>query len=191
MHKNWDGFVKRFLYLFLASALTVVFFHYGQEVAFSTQWPLYDSLRNTSAIIFGVMGAWIALIYPEALSSLLKTNQKNSADRKRLNEVHKILHALVLSSCILSMVLMVGFLAPIAKQIPWLITNTKWVRGASYSLLGLLTICQLWTVVLTLLPADRVKRNIDGASKKKQIRNAIASQTDLSHSEELLDETDD
>jgi len=31
------------------------------------QWPLYESLRNTSAIIFGVMGAWLAIICPDGI----------------------------------------------------------------------------------------------------------------------------
>lgn len=158
------------------SLLCILFFHYGQNIPFEKQWPLYDGLRNTSAIIFGVMGAWIALIYPEALSSLLgKIN--NSDNDSKAKEAEKLLPPLVYSAVILIFVLLVGILAPIFNQIPLLVANYKIVRGISYSLLGLLTICQLWTVILTLLPADLVKQDINRLRNKQIARKRLLSRT--------------
>ncbi|WP_408913341.1 hypothetical protein ACJUA3_03255 [Citrobacter freundii] len=39
----------------------------GRNVAFALQWPLFEALRTTASIIFAVVGAWFAIIYPERL----------------------------------------------------------------------------------------------------------------------------
>jgi hypothetical protein len=161
---------KSILKFISAISIFILFFYYGQNVPFEKQWPLYDGLRNTSAIIFGVMGAWIALIYPQALLSL-STRNHNSEN------VKKLLSPLIYSAVILAFVLVVGITAPILSQIPLFINNYRVVRGLSYSLLGYLTIFQLWTVILTLLPADLVKQNIDQIQNSAAARQRILSRT--------------
>jgi uncharacterized membrane protein len=168
--------LRNLVKIFFFALSCILFFFYGQNIPFEKQWPLYDGLRNTSAIIFGVMGAWIALIYPEALSSLV-----NSVDKsKNLNEVRsaeRLLPPLVYSAIILVFVLLVGITAPILKQISFFDANYKVVRGISYALLGSLTICQLWTVSLTLLPVDLFKRNINRLQSRNDARERKFSLT--------------
>jgi hypothetical protein len=106
--------LKKLVKLFFVALFCIIFFYYGQNVPFERQWVLYDGLRNTSAIIFGVMGAWIAIIYPEALSSIVnKANSSNTANGAR--EAERLLPPLVYSAVILIFVLSVGILTPILK----------------------------------------------------------------------------
>lgn len=46
--------------------------YFGKNVPFSSQWPLYEALRTTASIIFAVVGAWFAIIYPERLKNHLE-----------------------------------------------------------------------------------------------------------------------
>ncbi|SPZ37433.1 Uncharacterised protein [Plesiomonas shigelloides] len=51
---------------FLGSYYTVTL---GMDIAYAKQVSLLSEVRNVSAIIFGVTGAWLALVYPKALAS--------------------------------------------------------------------------------------------------------------------------
>jgi phosphotransferase system glucose/maltose/N-acetylglucosamine-specific IIC component len=152
--------------------LSVFFYNYGRNVPIQKQISLYESLRNTSSIIFGVMGAWMAIIYPDTLSTIIR-NKKDSTpeDRRKLQEMGKVLSPLIYSTIILIVVLLVGITEPLLKQIPILMSHSKIIRGLSYSLISLLTILQIWSILLTLLPADIVVRKLDSIQDMKNVQN--------------------
>jgi hypothetical protein len=54
---------------------------YGSFVEFQHQKTIYEVLRNTSAIIFGVVGAWYAVITPMYLGSEDKNGKKSKYAR--------------------------------------------------------------------------------------------------------------
>jgi len=131
---------------------------YGQTVPFSEQWPMYEALRTTAAIIFAVIGAWLAIIYPERLKLSIRDPQRASESDGR--GMGKLFTPVVNSTAILCIILVVGVAAPILKRhdvgIP-----LEVIRGCSYGLLVALTIWQLWTVILTLVPASNMKALLD------------------------------
>ncbi|ASJ25331.1 hypothetical protein LHGZ1_2500 [Laribacter hongkongensis] len=45
------------------------------------------------------------------------------------------------------------------------------LRGASYALAVFLTLWQLWTVILTLIPADKIKSHAD---TEERFRNTVS-----------------
>jgi hypothetical protein len=170
---------RRFSKALLMFPLILIFFYFGKSVSFEKQWPLYDALRNTASIVFGVMGAWIALIYPDALSQILGTSQGSysTVDENRIKEIKKLFSPLIYSTFILMFVLLIGIFVPIFKQIPLLVNNRDLMRGISYVFLGILTIFQLWAVLLTLIPADFVKQNLDYLHEKQKTRRRLLSGT--------------
>jgi Na+/H+-dicarboxylate symporter len=185
MLKYWyyfKCFLRRLTTVCLTTLLALVLFYFGQNIPFEKQWPLYDALRNTASIVFGVMGAWIALIYPEALSELLGRTLKSETTNKA-KEIHKLLLPLIYSTLILIAVLLIGILAPIVQQVSLFIVYSRMIRGISYAFLGMLTVLQLWAVLLTLLPAHVVKQNIDSLQRKQETRQRLLSRTQ-NHSDE-------
>lgn len=149
------------IFLSILLVLTAfICFKFGGGVPFQEQWPLYESLRNTSAIIFGVMGAWIAIIYPNILS---KTYSKEKPDeaKNEAEKINRLISPMIYATSIVAIVLIIGLLAPIAKRIPILIQQQFILRSLSFSLFGVLTIAQLWSLILTLVPNDIVLRNIN------------------------------
>lgn len=144
----------------------------GADVPFHQQWPLYEALRNTAAIIFAVVGAWLAIVYPERLKVSLR---KQAATTGRGNEngqrVVALMAPIVNSTFILAAVLLVGLAAPLLRGLPVVVENLALCRGLSYALLTSLTLWQLWTVVLTLVPASEVT---DRASRDHALQNTAA-----------------
>ena len=141
-----------------SSALVVLAFVLGSRVPFSEQWPLYEALRTTAAIIFAVVGAWLAIVYPDRLRLSLGNGDSNSPAGQQFSSLFTpISH----STIILCIVLIIGVLVPIVRQIPALTSHSGLLRAISFSVLTGLTLWQVWTVVLTLIPADQLKSQAD------------------------------
>ncbi|QPS09651.1 hypothetical protein I6G66_06415 [Delftia acidovorans] len=156
--------------LLIALALVLTGAWYGRNVPFSKQWPLFEALRTTAAIIFAVVGAWLAIIYPERLKLSYKARGKTSGNDD--DKSSELFTPAVNSTYILCIVLALGVIAPLIQSVG-LWGNILYWRGASYGLLVALTIWQLWTVLLTLDPADRIKSFMEKEQRHKNNVNAL------------------
>lgn len=141
---------------------------YGKNVPFAEQWPLFEALRTTSAIIFAVVGAWLAIVYPERLRLSLNSGDK-TAQGKVQNNIGVLLSPVVNSTAVLCIVLLVGVVAPLLKRADLLVQHLAEFRGISYALLVALTLWQAWTVILTLIPADLILSRSNQENKRNDI----------------------
>ncbi|GMG90243.1 hypothetical protein SGO26_09280 [Cupriavidus metallidurans] len=138
----------------LAVSLCGAGFHYGQRIEFAQQWPLYEALRNTASIIFAVVGAWLAIIYPERLKLSFGKSDGKAAPK---GNIGLLLTPAVHSTIILVILLLVGIVAPLLKQIPAIAEHVEVWRGVSFALLTSLTLWQVVIVIMTIFPADMVQ----------------------------------
>ncbi len=148
------------LFVLTGICLAVAGGYLGRRVPLAEQWPMFEALRTTASIIFAVIGAWLAIIYPDRLKlSFAKTATGSS----QASGIGQLFTPVVHSTAILCIILMLGVMAPIAKRLDWtqIHITKEALRGTSYGLLITLTLWQLWTVFLTLIPADRVKTTAD------------------------------
>ena len=156
----------RILFSVIILGMARVFFTFGKNIPFAEQWVLYEGLRNTASIIFGVMGAWLAIVYPEVLSNIIEKRTSSGAQN-----YNKLIAPLVYSTITLIWVMMLGIIVPILKQVSFFVSHSNSLRGISFSILCVLTLLQIWALILTLLPADMTKRTIDrvdGSHKAQQ-----------------------
>ena len=149
--------------------LFAVSYYYGRHVNMSDQLSLYDKIRNTSAIVFGVMGAWIAVVYPESLQDILSIKTRYSSKYT----LSKILASMRISSIVLITIIVIDFLNPIIKQIIFLHKYKEVFRGLSYCLLCLLFLFQGWSIILTLLPANEAEKTVNKASKTRDLGDKL------------------
>lgn len=157
----------------MAGALAAAFW-FGRSVPFAEQWPLFEALRTTASIIFAVVGAWLAIIYPERLKLTFRADTTPGAQEGTV-KMGQLLHPAMHSTAILCVVLLVGISAPILKQVPYLLENREIFRGLAYSLAMALTFWQIWTVVLTLVPADVIKTAADRERQHRANIQALRS----------------
>lgn len=154
----------------LSTAMVVVALWYGRKIPFVEQWPLYEALRTTAAIIFAVVGAWLAIVYPDRLRLSFDSESKKAEAGSRFRALFT---PVVNSTIVLCVVLMVGIAAPVMRQLQWVVSNASAARALSFSLLTGLTLWQMWTVVLTLVPADVLKSAADREASKQISMNAL------------------
>jgi len=155
----------------VALALVLAGGWFGRKVPFAEQWPVFEGLRTTAAIIFGVIGAWLAIIYPERLKLSFKSKTNGPPTETGIGQLFS---PVVNSTLILGAVLLIGMVAPIAKK-HLVIVNVELLRGISYGVLVALTLFQLWTVLLTLVPANTIKSFVDREDEAKRALGGLTS----------------
>jgi cytochrome bd-type quinol oxidase subunit 2 len=160
-------------------ATTVAAGYYGDRVPAETQANMLTALQATAAIIFGVVGVWLALVYPEALQQL--SDLKTGDGTKQSHRVRVLLvGTLVLTiSLILSLVIM-----PIGA----VITNTSlfakhptWFLRTSFALCVAFSLIQCWVLLLTLYPLSNADDTARRAAAQKQNRLAVMRQASSEH----------
>lgn len=154
------------LFAIVGAIICVAGAYLGRTIPFAVQWPLYESLRTTAAIIFAVVGAWLAIIYPERLR--FSVADKGKAEGNTRGMV-LLLTPAIHSTIILAVVLLTGIVAPLIKQIPYAIKHVEGFRAFSFVILSILTLWQICIVVLAIAPAD----NIISAADKEEGRQRL------------------
>lgn len=147
----------------------------GKEVPFEKQWPLFEALRTTASIIFAVVGAWIAIVYPDRLKLSFSDSASAAGDAR--GGLSKLFSPVVHSTAILCIILVIGVVAPLVKTIPSALEHINALRSLSYGALVSLTLWQLWTVILTLVPADIIKTATDREAEHRELVDGYGKQS--------------
>lgn len=146
----------------------------GRGVPWDAQSDVYSALFQVSAIVFGVMGAWIAIVHPKGLREIL--GKQGQPSNKTLR-TKKLLNAMKCATGIVAACLIVQLLAPLSKEVEWLRQNKEIVRSGSMAFVATLVVIQLWTLVLSLLPIDEVEAELDVVSQSAADRKKRMSGT--------------
>jgi hypothetical protein len=138
----------------------------GRAIPFSEQWPFYEALRTTAAIVFAVMGVWVTLLYPQALELVIK--RRNFDKSPEEDRIRALLLPVKLSTAVLIVVLLVGPLSVLLKHLPILTDELPLARGSSFGFLVFLTFAEMAAVFLTLWPIDSAKAELNAARCNKE-----------------------
>lgn len=138
--------------------ISVPGFWFGRSIPFASQWPIFEGLRTTASIVFAVVGAWMAIAYPERLKLTLRGETSPAGPAQRMDT---LLTPISHSTIILAIILLAGLVAPVAKSFTFVVEHREVFRGISFALVSTLTVWQVCIVLLTLDPADKVKQAED------------------------------
>ncbi|MDO7522084.1 hypothetical protein Q5M50_11575 [Acinetobacter baumannii] len=152
--------MKYFL-IFIFVLLVVPVFIFGQEINLTEQFKIIENLKAIFAILFALFGIWIAICNP--LTSDSEKLEKISFD--------KILEALFL--CILSLIIIgfIFFLTPIFKNINYIQSHKEMFRAILFVTVYLLTLIQVYTLIISLKPNDLIKDYLDKNNERKKLLN--------------------
>ncbi|AEG02860.1 hypothetical protein [Methylomonas methanica] len=140
------------------------------SLGYSAYKDTLGALLNISSIIFAIIGAWIAIIYPRAIGRAFKG--KNVSDQvlkdadTDADYLSELVEIVMVSAIVLMIVLSIQFAVPIAKGL--IVGN--WVCYSKYTaffVVSLLTLSQLYAVFRVILANyfflnDLRKKNVDG-----------------------------
>ncbi|MDB5963499.1 MAG: hypothetical protein JWP59_4793 [Massilia sp.] len=156
-------------HLFFCFAAGYLGYHFGAVIELSEQWPFFEALRTTTSIVFGVMGALLAVIFPDVLKTGLRGSGASSGEAN----LRRVLMPCA-SSAILLIVLVV--LAPLFAWVKATTPTTDVsVRQALFCLFCVLTYWQIMILQMVLLPMDILMSNTIVAAAHQRLLRAIHS----------------
>lgn len=144
---------------------------WGRDLTLDIQRPIYASLQSTAGIVFGVVGVWLAVIYPDVLQALTQWRQDGTPASPR---VMHLFPPLIIGAATVATVAVATLLIPAVEQTGILGAAPRWCQGGSFALLAFLTILQveaLWAATTPILGVGDRLRSVETTS---QIRSRFA-----------------
>lgn len=147
-------------------------YHFGAPVALKDQWPLFEALRTTTSITFGVMGALLALVYPDAVKNALRGGPNTQDNDGGLNRL--------ITPCGHSAILLV-VLVTLAPVLAWLGTfdlklnpvEVTAFQQFSFSLLCVLSYWQVLILLMVLIPFDDLYTRVSQGIQRGRMRRGM------------------
>lgn len=150
----------------LIVAVSAAVGYFGRNIPMKEQMQIADALFNLAAVIFGIMGAWIALLYPEALSTLREPGKLK--DAAAVNAVTHIIRPLHHSTLLLFVVFVFKVLYPITSHIGAIVRYNGMIRSASMAVLFFLTCMMLASIITTIYPIEYHAHRLAAMLAKKK-----------------------
>ncbi|CAG9177591.1 hypothetical protein [Cupriavidus pampae] len=160
----------RWLWLILVVASAGIGYFSGQEIPLASQWPYFEALRTTSSIVFGVMGALLAIVYPEVVKQGFRAEGLGPGDPGNLRIV---VGALAYSALLLLVLVLIGPAFAWISQATEKASFLAQVQGVSFGVLCMLTMGQIWILTNVLHPLDFLVTHLEIGSKKEAAKRRI------------------
>jgi hypothetical protein len=155
-------------YLIVGSILGLGY-HFGGSIKFEDQWGFYEALRTTTSIVFGVMGALLAIVFPEVIKRGLRGEIINAPDAN----LHRITDPLAQSAFLLI------FLVAVAPIFAWLRTLDSGqaaelrINQISFAIFCVLSFWQIKILLMVLFPLDSLLARSDDEVARANLRSGI------------------
>lgn len=156
------------LTILIMSVVAGMGFFFGRGIDLADQWPFFEALRTTSAIVFGVMGALLAIVYPEIIKQGFRAQSETSLSKPA--NIHRIVDPLAQSAILLIALVLLGPLFAWAKAT---LDGNHYIQGCSFALVCMLSAWQAWILWKVLMPLDVLRSHTDLASAKAKRREQI------------------
>jgi hypothetical protein len=135
--------------IILVSAVAGAGYYLGGDLPLSGIWAYFEALRTTSAIVFGVLGALLAIVYPEVIKQGFRPRENGTA--ADLANITYITNPLAQSAALLIVIVILG---PIFAWLAAHYEKNVTVCSVTFALLAVLTLWQVAILVMLLRPLD-------------------------------------
>lgn len=150
-------------------------FWVGDGIEYSAQRPILVGLRYVSGIVFGVIGAWIAIVNPRELRATIRRLPDDlSSAKQNVGLFQRLLSAMRYSTAILVVVLVLTIAEPVARQSAFLLDHIPIVRRVTFTILGVSTVGQLWAVLLAVAPSEEYEYLLRQDKERQEYVSTIA-----------------
>lgn len=162
--------IKYLILALVTSIATYVCKDIAVSLPFSAYKETLHALLNISSIIFAIIGAWIAIIYPRAIGRAFKGNSISDITIKEADRdagyLSELVEIVVVSALVLMIVLIIQFSAPILQG---MISDKSlvFVKILVFYVIFFLTVSQLYAISRVILANyfflnQLRKKNVDG-----------------------------
>ena len=153
--------------IFLILIPIYLIFTYGKNVSYSDQKDILDSLKDTASIIFAILGAWIAVIYPKDLQKKILKVQTDSSDII----FQKLIYGLILITSVLILMILSLTLINLIKNISYFAQYKELLRSFLLLYLYIISLVQCYALMVTLMPNIQILLELMNAEHNRNTQN--------------------
>lgn len=129
----------------------ITFFQIGSFIPFADQKEILETLSTSSSIIFAILGIWLAILYPDNFTNIVK---RENNQLKTDVIFQKLTLSLVLTTLILISIIFSNVLMYIFKNMSFLIGYRNILRSMFFTYLCSISLLQAYAILTTLLPSN-------------------------------------
>lgn len=135
--------------IIIAGLLTFFMSGYTEKIHYKDYKDALSALINISSIIFAIIGAWIAIIYPKSIARTF--NPSDPIEKLKENEedadyLSMLIRIVLISAFVLMSVLLMQILFPILRSVDYLSIDKDVVKLCAFFSIVLLTSLQVLAV---------------------------------------------
>lgn len=146
--------MKKYLVFAALTALITYFLRDTIAVlSYASYKDTLGALMNISSIIFAIIGAWIAIIYPRAIGRVFKGQPVDEVKRNADSDadyLSNLVEIVMVSALVLMCVLSIQFVVPIAITF-FVNESIIYAKYALFFIITILTISQLYAISSVIL----------------------------------------
>lgn len=157
----------------VAFILTVMIRSIIPQLTYDAYKDTLSALLNISSIIFAIVGAWIAIIYPKAIDQVFHTSSISSAEIKSADKdadyLSELLEIVVVSALVLMVVLTIQFSAPLIREISFG-DRLIYLKYCAFYTICVLTAMQLLAVFRVVLANYRYLAKLRKKNREEKFK---------------------
>lgn len=167
---------KYWLIILIPLVLLFVLWDNSLELNQDSYKEILSTLLNVSSIVFAIIGAWIAIIYPKAISSVFveSSNSKDflSESKVDLHYISGLVEIALISAMVLTNVLLIQFFIPIIKHLNLDLQYIEYLKRTLFFVVSLLTVSQVVSVSGVVVANFEFLRSLKNKNNKDRLDNA-------------------
>lgn len=158
----------------LAVILILIIIYFAENIIFSKQLLLLDSLKQISSIVLAITGAWAAIIYPDSLKNLMKKEKNYPEEMKK---IQTLLEPMKMSIIILSIIVFIEISGFILKLFTIPSEYIPYLRDISLFIIIYLYFLQIITLFKTYIPIHNALNDAKTENKVNTHMDTIINRT--------------
>lgn len=160
--------------IIVVTSLSIMF---GGEISITEQKEILNIQLTIASIVFGVMGVWLAVVFPSILKGVFDSGSKPSDKLKTIQELRFLTIPMIASAAIIVYVLIIYLIQPIIVQFPIAHVYVGYLRTMSFTLISLLILVQIWTIAYIFAPGEKLRIKATHYAKKEKRSKGLNSET--------------
>jgi hypothetical protein len=169
----------RFLSALFALAVLFCGYGVGVKIPIANQVALLDHLVGFSSVVFGVVGVWLAVVYPSVMTGLFGAQTDLDTKKRLIDDASALLLPLVLSTVVSILALASRFaVEAVAPMRLFSHFQVSAARGLFFAFLLVLLGAVFCSLFLSLMPALRILSKRRAELARLRTRNRLLSQVD-------------
>ena len=166
----------KYIFIVIFSVVLAYFLRdYTVRIGYVDYSDVLNALMNVSSIVFAIIGAWVAIVYPQALSRLVSSSTDNSDRESSLNGASEdanylsdLIEIVLVSSFVLLCVLSIMVSVPILAEI-FSSSVKSLLRVVGFGIVVFLSFLQIFSIARVVLANYYFLRELREKIKSKKI----------------------